>query len=85
MDASEFMVENNVKSETELFAIVDEQKKSGKKDPANVVVSPSTKTLSDLLQNTWKINSAIKKSFSLKTNPHGRDSWAFSWEMCRLL
>ena len=34
MDASEFMVENNIKSETELFAIVDEQKKSGKKDPA---------------------------------------------------
>ena len=52
MDTSEFMVENNIKSETELFAIVDEQKKSGKKDPANVVVSPSTKTLSDLLQNT---------------------------------
>ena len=28
----EFMVENNIKSETELFAIADEQKKARKKD-----------------------------------------------------
>ena len=38
LDLSEFMVENNVKSETELFAITDEQKKAEKKDLANFVL-----------------------------------------------
>ena len=31
MDASEFIVENNIKMETELFAIADKLKKAGKK------------------------------------------------------
>ena len=31
LDVPEFMVENNIKSETVLFAIADEQKKAGKK------------------------------------------------------
>ena len=47
-DVSEFMAENNIKSETELFAIADEQKKTGKKDLANSVLSCSMKALSDL-------------------------------------
>ena len=38
LDASEFMVENNIKSETELYAIADEQKKAGQKDLANFVL-----------------------------------------------
>ena len=39
MDASEFMVENDIKSEAELFAIADEQKKAGKKDLAIFFIS----------------------------------------------
>ena len=66
MDASEFMVENNVKMETELFAIADELKKAGKKDLANFVLSCSTKALSDLLKNTWKMESASKNVFCSK-------------------
>ena len=31
LDVSEFLVENNIKSETEPFAMADEQKKAGKK------------------------------------------------------
>ena len=38
LDVSEFMVNNNIKSETELFAIADEQKNAGKKDLANFVL-----------------------------------------------
>ena len=36
------MVENNIKSETELSAIADEQKTAGKKDLANIVLPGST-------------------------------------------
>ena len=38
LDVSEFMVENNIKSETELFATAYKQKKAGKKDLANFVL-----------------------------------------------
>ena len=66
MDSSEFMVESNIKREIEFFAIDDEQKKAGKKDLANFVLSRSTKALSDLLVNTWKMESASKKVFCSK-------------------
>ena len=75
LDVSEFMVENNIKSETELFAIADEQKKAGKKDLANFVLSRSTKAISDLLENTRKMGGLQAKTFFLlKTNLHGSDS-----------
>ena len=55
--------------------IADEQKKGeGRKDVANFVLSLSTKALSDLFENTDKMESASKKSFFLETNPHGSDS-----------
>ena len=86
LDLSEFMVENNIKSETELFAITDEQKKAEKKDLANFVLLCRTKALSELLENIYLEDRVCKqKSFLLKTNPHGSDSWASTWEMCRLL
>ena len=66
MHASEFMVENNIRNEIELFSIADEKKKEGKKDLANFASSRSTKALSDLLENTWKMESAIKKCFCSK-------------------
>ena len=52
LDVSEFMVQNNIKIETELFPIADEEKKTGKKDLANFVLSCLTKTFSDLVENT---------------------------------
>ena len=54
MNVSEFMIRNNIKSETKLFAIADEQKNAGKNDLANFVLSSSTKGLSDLLENIWE-------------------------------
>ena len=52
LDVSEILVENNIKSETELFAIAEEQQKAGKKDLANFVLPCSKTALSDLLENT---------------------------------
>ena len=74
-NVSEFMIENNIKSETTLFAIADEQKKAVKKDLANFVLSRSTKAISDLLENTRKMGGLQAKTFFLlKTNLHGSDS-----------
>ena len=75
LNVSEFMIENNIKSETKLFAIADEQKKAGKKYLANFVLPHSTNTLSDLLENMYLEDGVYKqKNFLFKTNLHGSDS-----------
>ena len=53
-----------IRSETELFAIADEQKKAEEKDLKSFPLSRSTKALSDLLENTWKMESTSKKFFA---------------------
>ena len=63
------MVENNTKIETELFATADEQKKAGKKDFANFVLSRSTKAISDLLENTRKMGGLQAKTFFTQNKP----------------
>ena len=63
------MVENNIKSEAELFAIADEQKKAGKEDLANLVLSRSTKAISDLLENTRKMGGLQAKTFFTQNKP----------------
>ena len=60
----ELMVENIIKSETNLFAIAHEYKKAGKKDLANFLLPRSMKVLSDLLENTWRMESPSKKFFA---------------------
>ena len=55
-----------IRSETELFAIADEQKKAEEKDLKSFPLSRSTKALSDLLENTWKMESTSKKVFRSK-------------------
>ena len=92
LDVSEFMVENNIKSETGLFTIADEQKKAGKKDLAKFVLSRPVKALTDLLENTWKMESASIKVFCSKQTPaevirehsHGRcaDFCSREWLNC---
>ena len=66
LDVTESMVENNIKNEPDLLAIADEQKKSGKKDLPNFVLSRATNALSNLLENTCKMESADKKAFCSK-------------------
>ena len=60
------MVENNIEDETELFAIADAQKKTGKKYLPKFVLCHSTKALSDLIENTRNMKSISKKDFYSK-------------------
>ena len=63
------MFENNIKSETKLFAIADEQKKAGEKDLANFALSRSTKAINDLLENTRKMGYLQAKTFFTQNKP----------------
>ena len=59
MDVSEFLVENNIKTETELFAQAHQQKEAGQKELANFVMNRSSKSIQDLIASTWKMQSAV--------------------------
>ena len=63
------MVENNIKSETKLFAIADKQKKTEQKDLANFLLSRSTKAISDLLENARKMGGLQAKTFFTQNKP----------------
>ena len=88
------MVGNNITNETKLLSITDEQKKARKKDLANFILSRSTKTLSDLLENTYKKESASTNIFLLKqtcmevihehSNENCADSSNEEWLNCAL-
>ena len=58
LEVSEFLLEHTIKRETELFAIANKQKREGKKDLANFVLSRSSKSLSDIIESTWKMSNA---------------------------
>lgn len=60
-DVSEFMVQENVRTDIELFAKAQQQKLAGKTDLANFVLSRSSKVLQDLLENTWKMQESVAK------------------------
>lgn len=54
----EFLIANKIKRKEELFAIAREQREEGKKDLASFVLSRSAKSLDDLIQNTWMMESS---------------------------
>ena len=58
IEVSEFIVKNNIKNETALLAIADAQSVEGKKDLANYVICRSSKSLNELIQQTWKMKEA---------------------------
>jgi hypothetical protein len=49
---------SNLKSETELLAVANEQSEEGKKDLADFVLSRNSKGLHDLIEQTWKMKTA---------------------------
>lgn len=61
LDVSEFITENNIRSDTELLAKACEQQKAGKKDLAQFLLSHSSKSLGELIANTWKLQEASAK------------------------
>ena len=60
-EVSQFIVLENTKTDTELFAKAQQQKEAGKFELANFLLSRSPKALSDLMENTWKMQGAITK------------------------
>ena len=51
----------NVKTDTDFFAQASIQKEPDKKEFANFVVSQSSKSLEDLIKNSWEINCAVEE------------------------
>ncbi|CAB4038817.1 PREDICTED: uncharacterized protein LOC107339053 [Paramuricea clavata] len=60
-EVSEFLVANQIKSETELLALADTQSKEGKKDLANFILCRSNKAIQELIDNTWRLQNARAK------------------------
>ena len=70
LDVSEFLIKHNIKSDTALFAKAHEQKEAGKKDLAQFVMSHSSKSLQDVIQNTWKMHTSSEKVKSTTSESH---------------
>ena len=58
VEVSEFIVKTGIKDETALLGIANEQSMEGKKDLANFVLCRSSKSLNELIQQTWKMKEA---------------------------
>ena len=55
LDISDFMLQNNVKTQTQLLATATIQKEEGKKDLASFVSSHTSKSLDELISQTSKM------------------------------
>ena len=58
LEVAEFIVKHEIKSETELLAVANEQSEEGKKDLAHFVLLCNSKGLHDLIEQTWKMKTA---------------------------
>lgn len=58
IDVSEFIVKHDIKNQTALLATASEQNEEGKKDLAKFVLSRSSKSLDELVQQTWRMREA---------------------------
>ena len=57
-EVSEFLLKNNIHRDTEPFYEANKRKEKGQTDLAAFVLSRSSKSLNDLIENTWKMNHA---------------------------
>ena len=60
LEVSEFILNNNITRDTELFAAANTRKEAGEFELASYILSKSTKAVHDLLENTWKIKNATQ-------------------------
>ena len=58
LDVSDFIVQNKIKTQTQLLATANIQKEEGKRDFASFVFSPTSKSLNELISQTWKMQNA---------------------------
>ncbi len=76
LQVAEFIVEHEIKSETELLAVANEQSEEGKKDLADFVLSRNSKGLHDLIEQNMEnedgiCNPATKRSFTNRFDTEG--------------
>ena len=60
IDVSEFIVANNIRSESELMVVAKTRHSEGEKDLYKFIINKCSKSLSELLDMTWKMNDASK-------------------------
>ena len=60
MDVSDFLIENKIKNTTELYAVAKKRKNDGEKDLATFVLSRSSKSMTELTENSWKMENASR-------------------------
>ena len=60
VDVSEFIVANNIRSDRELMVVAKTRHSEGEKDLYKFIINKSSKSLSELLDMTWKMNDASK-------------------------
>ena len=58
LDVSDFIVQNKIKTQTQLLATANIQKEEGKRDLASFVFSRTSKSLDELISQTWKMQNA---------------------------
>ena len=58
IDVSEFICKHDKREQTSLFAVANAQHEEGKKDLANFALSRSSKSLDELIQQTWRMKEA---------------------------
>ncbi|CAB4037099.1 Hypothetical predicted protein, partial [Paramuricea clavata] len=61
LDVSNLILSKNIKTETELHALAQEQREQGKTDVVEFILNRSPKTLADILSTTWQMKGAREK------------------------
>ena len=57
-DVSDFIIKNNIKNEINLLAVAKIQKDEGKKDLADFILRRNSKTIQELIKQSWKMENA---------------------------
>ncbi|CAB4021339.1 Hypothetical predicted protein [Paramuricea clavata] len=60
IDVSEFIVANDIRSDSELMVVAKTRHSEGEKDLYKFIINKSSKSLSELLDMTWKMNDDFK-------------------------
>jgi len=58
IDVSLFLVENEIKNETELMSVAKQRQEEGQTDLYNFIINKNPKALADLISTTWRIDNA---------------------------
>ena len=58
LDVSDFLIKHSIKNTTQLLSMAKTRKDDGQTDLASFVLSRSSKNISELIENTWKMEQA---------------------------